>query len=153
MAAPFWDPRSDADHLEMASLLAPLIVASRDRNFIDKGAAKAQTYAWRLSMADVPRPILEEAIANMVRRGVTWMPRPGDVKAECAKVMAAKRQAAIALHLDSCEHPRQFEEFTDRNGVVRNRKCSCWKRAQHAADLIGQAILPPSREETRELES
>ena len=33
-------------------------------DFIGKEAAGAQTYAWRLSLADVPRPILEEAIRS-----------------------------------------------------------------------------------------
>ena len=55
---------------------------SQNRNFIGKEAAKAQT-SLRLSLADVPRPILEEAIDWLVTRGITWMPKPGDVKAEC----------------------------------------------------------------------
>lgn len=145
--APFWDPRSDDDHKAMAQLLAPLIVASRDRNFIDQKAAKAQTYAWRISLADVPRPIVEEAIANLVRAGINWMPKPGEVKAECAKVMATKRKLAAALHLESCDHSSHFIE----NEKGQLERCPCWKRAQQAMEDVGQAIQLPAREDTAEL--
>ena len=148
MAGPFWDPRSQADHEAMRDILAPLIVASRDKNFIGQDAAKAQTYAWRLSLADVPRPILKEAITRIVHRGITWMPKPGEVKDECAKVMAAKRQAAFQLLIEDCDHSSHFEEVDGRL-----QRCACWKRAKAAADAVGQAIaLPPSREDAAEPE-
>jgi len=149
MTAPFWDHRSDADHKAIAALLAPLVVASRDRNFVTTEAAKAQTYTWRISMADVPRPVLEEAITRLLVRGVTWMPKPGEVKAECATVMAEKRKAAMASHLAGCSHPRHFEEFVDPQGIIRNRKCACWLRALDAADLVGPpiALLPQGTRE------
>ncbi len=143
----FWDPRSDADHVAMARLLAPLIVASRDRNFIDKASATAQTYTWRISLADVPRPILETAIENLIRRGVAWMPRPGEVKAECAKVVAAQRTAAAKVHLEDCEHSSHFIEIAGRV-----QRCPCWTRAQLAMAQVGQPIaLEPSREDRQEL--
>lgn len=145
----FWDPRSDVDHAAMRDLLAPLIVASRDRSFIERAGAKAQTYTWRISLADVPRPILEEAITRLVQRGVTWMPKPGDVKQECAKVMAEKRKAAAAVHLADCDHSSHFIEI---DGWMR--RCACWKRAQQAMAQVGQAIaLPPSREDRSEMET
>ena len=149
-ATPFWDPRSEDDHFAMADLLAPLIVASKDRNFIGKEAAKAQTYAWRLSLADVPRRIFEEAITNLILAGIDWMPRPGEVKKECAKVMAAKRKAAARLHLADCDHSSHFIEEPDRFGVLWATRCPCWQRAQVAMDLIGQAIALPDGREERE---
>jgi len=153
MTAPFWDHRSDDDHKAMAKLLAPLVVASQNRNFIDPQAAKAQTYTWRISLADVPRLILEEAITRIVTRGITWMPKPGEVKDECAKVLAEKRKAAMVLHLDGCEHSSHFEEFTDRNGVTRTRRCGCWQRAITAADRVGLPLSPAHREEPKEIEA
>lgn len=149
-APKFWSAQSDEDHQAMATFLAPLIVASQNRNFIDKQAAKAQTYAWRISLADVPRPILKEAIERIVNRGITWMPKPGEVKEECAKVMAAKRKAAAALHLNNCEHSSHFIE-----GLTgRMERCPCWKRAQRAMESVGQAIaLPDSREDQMEIGS
>lgn len=142
----FWDPRADADHDAMKRLMAPLIVASRDRNFIDKAAARAQTYAWRVSLADVPPAIVEEAITNLVRRGVDFMPRPGEVKAECKKVLDAKRAAAAKVHLEDCDHPSRFIEIDGKM-----RRCPCWTRAQTAMDLVGQPIAwPPSREDAQE---
>jgi hypothetical protein len=146
MSAPFWDPRSDADHRAMAQLLAPLVVASQNRNFISPEAAKAQTYTWRLTLADVPPAILEEAIGRIVLRGITWMPKPGEVKDECAKVLAEKRKAAMVLHLGHCDHSSHYEEFTDRNGVTRTRRCACWRRALTAADQVGLPIQAPARE-------
>lgn len=144
----FWDVRSDEDHELMARFLAPLIVASRDRNFIDKKAARAQTYAWRLTLADVPKSIVEQAITNIVARGVTWMPKPGDVKQECAKVIEQKRKALRDHYLSACTHSSQWED-TDK-GVQR---CACWQGLQTALANVEQPIaLPASREDSAELE-
>lgn len=149
----FWDARSDSDHLEMATLLAPLILASQNRNFMDKQAAKAQTYTWRLSLADVPKPIVAEAIAGLVAKGVTWMPKPGEVKAECAKVQERKRQqaylAAIPEECPTCGREKAFEgarwKEVTINGVARLAPCDCRQLALQAAERAGQAIaLPPA---------
>lgn len=145
---PFWDVRSDADHQLMAHLLAPLIVASRDRNFIDQKAAKAQTYAWRLTLADVPKPIVGQAIDNLVARGVTWMPKPGDVKAECARVVEQKRKILRDHFLAGCTHSSQW--IDGDHGMER---CPCWQGLQTALEQVERPIeLPPSREELSEVD-
>jgi hypothetical protein len=143
----FWDVRSDDDHALMARFLAPLIVASQNRNFIDKQAAKAQTYAWRLTLADVPKPIVEQAIANLVARGVTWMPKPGDVKKECAEVVNQKRKLVRQHFLESCTHSSQWIE--GERGLER---CPCWLGMQKALEQVDRPIeLPPSREDFAEV--
>lgn len=145
----FWDVRDEADHELMAQLLAPLIVASRDRSFIDRRAAKAQTYAWRLTLAEVPKPIVAAAIDRLVARGVTWMPKPGDVKKECAAVVEEKRKQLRTQILTDCTHSSQWVDG-DR-GLER---CPCWKRLQAALAEVERPIaLPPSREERQEVDA
>lgn len=142
-----WD-RLNPEHRErFGILLAPLIAASRTKDYETKEKATVQLHTWMLSMRDVPAPILEEAIANLVTAGVTWMPKPGDLKAECAKVMAAKRKLAAALHLESCDHSSHFIE----NEQGQLERCPCWKRAQQAMEDVGQAIALPAREDAAEL--
>ena len=146
MAEPqiFWNRDSEEDRKKFALVLAPLVGASRTKSF-----TRHEGTAYIMSMQDVPPAILEAAVASLVNAGVTWMPKPGDLKAECAKVMATKRKAAAALHLGNCEHSSHF--IDGRNGLER---CPCWKRAQRAMAEVGQAIaLPPSREEALELGS
>lgn len=145
----FWNVRSEDDHQAMAELLAPLIVASRDRSFIDRQAARAQTYAWRLTLAEVPRPIVKAAITRLVARGVTWMPKPGDVKKECAAVVEETRKQLRARILADCTHSSQWVDG-DR-GLER---CPCWKRLQTALASVDRPIeLPPSREERQEVDA
>lgn len=146
MAEPqiFWRRDNEDDRKKFALLLAPLVGASRTKSF-----TRHEGTAYILSMQDVPPAILEDAVASLVQLGVTWMPKPGDLKAECAKVMAAKRKAAAAMHLESCDHDSHFIEIDGRN-----ERCSCWKRAQQAMADVGQAIaLPASREDASELVS
>lgn len=142
-----WD-RMNSDHrARFAMLLAPLIAASRTKDYETTEKATVQLHTWMISMREVPESILSESIANLVNAGVTWMPKPGDLKAECAKVMAAKRKAAAAVHLEDCDHSSHFIEIDGKN-----ERCPCWKRAQQAMACVGQAIaLPPSREDSQEL--
>lgn len=142
-----WD-RMNPEHRErFGVLLAPLIAASRTKDYETKEKATVQLHTWMISLREVPASILEEAIANLVNAGVTFMPKPGEVKAACAKVMAAKRKAAAALHLEHCDHASQW--IDGPNGLER---CPCWKRAQQAMADVGQAIaLPSSREDAMEL--
>lgn len=143
-----WD-RMNRDHRErFALLLAPLIAASRTKDYETTEKATVQLHTWMLSLRDVPESVLSEAIANVVNTGVTWMPKPGELKAECAKVMAAKRKAAAQMHLESCDHSSHFIE--NERGLLE--RCPCWKRAQDAMASVGQTIaLPPSREDQMEL--
>jgi hypothetical protein len=143
-----WDRMNAAHRERFALMLAPLIAASRTKDYETKERATVQLHTWMLSMREVPAAVLEEAIASLVNAGVKFMPKPGELKAECAKVMATKRKAAAALHLESCDHSSQWVDGP--NGLER---CPCWKRAQQAMADVGQAIaLPPSREEALEVD-
>lgn len=140
----FWRRDDENDRKKFALLMAPLVGASRTKSF-----TRHEGTAYILSMQDVPPAILEAAVEALVREGVTWMPKPGDLKKKCAEVMAAKRKAAAAVHLDDCGHSSHWIEI---DGV--QQRCPCWKRAQDAMAAVGQAIsLPPSREDAMELGS
>lgn len=138
----FWNRDSEPDRKKFALILAPLVGASRTKSF-----TRHEGTAYILSMQDVSPEILTAAVESLVRQGVTWMPKPGDLKAECAKVMADKRKAAAAKHLEDCDHSSHWIEIDGRL-----QRCPCWKRAQQAMADVGQAIaLPPSREDSMEL--
>lgn len=138
----FWNRDDEEDRKRFATTLAPLVGASRTKSF-----TRHEGTAYILSMQDVPPPILAAAVEQLVREGVTWMPKPGDLKKKCAEVMAAKRKEAAALHLEGCDHSSHFIEVDNRM-----ERCPCWKRAQEAMAAVGQAIaLPTSREDAMEL--
>lgn len=135
----FWRRDNEQDRKKFAMLLAPLVGASRTKSF-----TRHEGTAYMLSMQDVPPAILEAAVVQLVQAGVTWMPKPGELKAECAKVMAVKRKAAAALHLEGCDHSSHFIEVDGKN-----KRCPCWIRAQQAMEAVGQAIsLPPAPDST-----
>lgn len=138
----FWNRDREEDRVAFARVIAPLVAASRTKTF-----TRPEATAYMLSMQDVPPSILADAVSALLQRGVDWMPKPGDLKTECAKVMAAKRKAAAAVHLQGCDHSSHFIEVDGRM-----QRCPCWKRAQQAMSDVGQAItLPPSREDQLEL--
>ena len=145
-----WDRMNTEHRARFAVLLAPLIAASRTKDYETKEKATVQLHTWMISMREVPPMIIEEAVAKLVNAGVTWMPKPGDLKAACAKVMAVKRKAAAAIHLEDCDHSSHWIEIDGRL-----QRCPCWTRAQAAMAAVGQAIaLPPaSREDQMEIGS
>lgn len=106
------------------------------------------------TLAGINGDVLTEAAQNLVDQAAAGrkfypLPKAPDWKAECAKVMAAKRKAVAAIHLESCDHSSHFVEV---NG--RQQRCPCWRRAQEAMAAVGQAIaLPPSREDQMEIGS
>lgn len=142
-APTFWNRDNEEDRTKFAQLLAPLVGASRTKSF-----TRHEGTAYLLSMMDVPPAILEEAVVAMVRRGVTWMPKPGDLKAECVKVLDAKRAAARIEFMKTCPHISGGWREVVVNGVPRMARCECWNAGKEAADRIGAALeLPPAPHE------
>lgn len=131
----FWRRDNEEDRQRFATLLLPLVGASRTKSF-----TRSEGTAYILSMQDVPPAILEAAVVRLVKAGVTWMPKPGELKAECAKVMSERRAAAAQLHLSECTHSSHWIEV---DGAMQ--RCPCWTRAQQAMLEVGQALaLPPA---------
>ena len=157
-----WDRLNEAHRAAFARMLAPLIAASRSKDYETKEKATVQLHTWMLSMRDVSPVIIEEAIANLITAGVTWMPKPGELKAECAKVMTRKRLEAYEDSLPAlcptCHREKDYKgarwKEVSINGVDRLVQCDCRTVALEAADRVGQAIaLPPSREDALEVGS
>ena len=126
-----------------AAILSPLIVASRSRDFADAGRAKDQLIAWVMSLADVSRPILEAGVERLVAAGVTWMPRPGDLRQACCEVVDARRAAAArqarALTQDCSECQQSPGWRETATGVV---PCTC---RTLELQLMAQAEAPLAR--------
>lgn len=146
--ASVWDRRNEQDRAEFAALLAPLIVASRSKDF-DGEKAKPQLHVWMMSLHDVPKDVLRESIERLIQRGVTWMPRPGEVRAECSaavsdrrRVMAARGVAVIA-ECEEC-HGSTWRERGD--GCVE--RCDCHAHALRLQEgLPAPLALPPAERE------
>jgi hypothetical protein len=146
-----WDRREESHRRAFASLLAPLVVASRSKDF-EGERAKTQLHAWMLSLQDVTREVLAEAIDRLVTRGVTWMPKPGDVRKECADVITERRKAlapraqAITAECDYCQGSG-FEPITV-DGVDHVRPCGCRARVRALYEGLPEPIaLPPAPED------
>lgn len=140
----FWDRHNRADIDRMKGLLAPLVAASRSRDFADPASARAQVLAFLQGLEDVPPALVEAAVGTIIRRGVTWMPKPGEVKAVCAELRQQARTEAFALALAGCDHPHQFVERVDEAGVTRVARCDCWTRATQAQSQVGDPIARPA---------
>lgn len=112
-------------------------------------ADMVQRKAYARAIDGIPVAIIEAAIDALINEAAAGrkfypMPTPPDLKGMCAKVMAAKRKAAAALHLENCDHDSHFIEIDGKN-----QRCPCWDRAQQAMLDVGQAIaLPPAREDS-----
>lgn len=153
MAEVRWTYADESHRQVFGELLAPLVAAAGAlelRRWDDAGYAKTQLRTWMLSLQDVPESVLRAAVAALVAQGVTWMPRPGDLRRACASELAARRKAAwqatLAADCPDC-HGSRWQAISV-NGVERLRRCACWVAAQQAMDRVGQALeLPPSRED------
>jgi hypothetical protein len=159
MNAPQAWNRSKEHQRAMARLLAPLVAATRPREFVSAAAATDQVIAFLVSLADVPAPVVASAVDRMLQRGAVWMPKPGELRAECAKVRDEARRRAYFASLPAvcpiCDRAKDDQgprwKTITVNGVERLTRCDCSVVAQQAALRVGDPIaLPPSREDVRE---
>ncbi len=136
--ADFWDRHNENDRAQFARFLSPLVIASRTKNFTGAEAA-----VYLLTLKDVPRDILALGVTQLIEAGVTWMPKPGDVKAACAKVIEARRAVAArqakALQ-DDCPdcHGSGWANAEGPNAVVA---CLCKKRALELLKDLPERVM------------
>jgi hypothetical protein len=136
-----WNRHDDADRVQFAKLLQPLVTASRVKDF-----SKAEASVYMLTMEDVPREVLIDAVTRLLHAGVTWMPKPGDLKRACCEVVDARRQTA-ARHAkalqDGCPDclGSGWANAEGPNAVIR---CLCTKRALELIQAAGEALTPPA---------
>lgn len=99
------------------------------------------------ALRDLPDALRVETLLEAGNRKWFKFPKPAELKTLAADLMAEKRAAAAAIHLEGCDHDSHFIEVDGRN-----KRCPCWERAQLAMQAVGQAIaLPASREDAMEL--
>lgn len=141
MADKHWDRFNEDDRALFAKFLAPLVIASRDRHF-----TKAEASTYMLTLQDVPRDILALGVSRLIEQGITWMPKPGDIKAACCDVVDERRATAARLAQalkDDCPDCQGtgWANVEGPNAVV---KCSCVKRALQLVREAGEAIARPA---------
>lgn len=146
----FWDRHNAQDRAAFVRFIEPLAVAAwpspemRQKHF---NAASALVYM--LTLQDVPRDVLALGVTQLLQDGVTWMPRPGDVKQACCDVVDQRRAFAV----------REAQQVQDRclicvdskgwmtvhvNGAEKVDRCDCWKRAKAILDGADQPLTRPA---------
>lgn len=148
MADKFWDRHLDTDRVEFARYLAPLVTAARDRKF-----SKAEASIYLLTLQDVPRDILALGVSKLLEQGITWMPKPGDIKHVCCDIVderraEAHRHAQALLHCDACQadhcpdcHGSHWQDAEGPNAVI---ECPCKARVLELMRVAGQALPRPA---------
>lgn len=140
-------------------LLAPLIAAAGSleiRNWRDEAYSRTQLRTWMLTMGDVGEPLLRQAIDRVVQTGVTWMPRPGDVKAVCCDIRdelraeAARRAKTLSVDCAQCDGS-QWVSLLDADGETEIvKRCWCFTRGlelvAEAGEPLKRPALPPALE-------
>lgn len=154
MAERIWDPRDPA-HVAYfaATILAPLIAATRPLDLRTASAVDDAAKAWALSLPEVPATVLEAGLERLLATGPTWMPRPGDLRRACSEWVAERRRdlapraASIIAECAQCggsgwEHVREADD------ALRVKRCGCHTMALALlADLPAPIALPAAAEE------
>jgi len=156
MKAPsIWSPRNAQHVAYFSALLKPAVRASATTLFDDAQVGLEVVQAWVMQLHDVPQDVLEEGFAAVFSAGITWMPKPGEVRKACAEVITARRRVladrARALQ-EECEEcapdMRGWREVVGDDGVVRMARCMCHKAALALTETAPAALaLPPARED------
>jgi len=150
MADKCWDRQDRAHRAEFSRFMAPLVAASRTKNFTE-----AEALAYLLSLADVPRDVLGEAVTRMLESGVTWMPRAGDIRSACCDVIDQRRQVAarqakaLAEDCQECEGT-QWKRLEGVDGFERVTRCRCFTRGLELVTQAGAALKRPALPESTE---
>lgn len=152
-APSIWNARM-VEHQELfARLLKPAVRASASTLFDDDGVGLEVLQAWIMQLHDVPEDVLFEGFATVFSAGITWMPKPGEVRKACATVINDRRKAAAreaqAL-VAACEDcgGTTFRFVVDEAGRERVARCDCHRLALQIVDRHPQPLaLPPARDE------
>jgi len=142
MPEPVWNARDQASRQAFMSLLAPLVMASRCRDFDDPASARVLLSTWMRALSDVGPELLAEGIDRLLP-SVTWMPKPGEVRAACCDVVDARRRKALqqaAALRDGCDCSEGWR-YRDDGRVER---CQCWLRTRELVEAAGQPLTRPA---------
>jgi uncharacterized Zn-binding protein involved in type VI secretion len=140
----FWNRHDEGDRVAFVQYLAPLVTASRTKTF-----TKAEASVYLLTLQDVPRDALALAVTRLIENGITWMPRPGDIKTVCCAVVDERRAlvnvTAQKIQGDclQCVHSKGWMEVTV-NGIAAMDHCDCWRRAKALLDGADEPLARPA---------
>jgi hypothetical protein len=150
-----WSARDAQHQAYFAALLKPAVRASATTLFDDETVGREVVQAWIMQLHDVPRDVLEAGFARVFGQGITWMPKPGEVRAACAAVIDDRRRAVAAQArqlMEACEvctvDHRGWREVTAPDGIARMQRCECHKAAMLLTEAQpARLALPPARED------
>lgn len=106
-----------------------------------------QVRAYQRALKGVPADVLLVAADRLIDQAASGrkffpLPTAPDWKGACAVILEERRRAAFLMGLEGCDHSSQFEEFTDKYGVIRMRRCACYQRGQALMAAVGALALP-----------
>lgn len=154
MADRRWNARESGHRQHfIAHVLAPLIAATRPPELRAATDVEDAARAWILSLPEVPADILEAGIEALLAEGLTFMPKPGDLRRACSVLVAERRRAvapaAQALIADCAQcDGSTWENYRGDDGVSRVKRCGCHSRSLALlAGLPEPIALPPAPDE------
>lgn len=137
-----WD-RQNPEHIAffLTNVLAPLIAVWRPKHLASERDALEAAGVWLVSLRDIPRDVLVEAVELALVAAPQFMPRPREVRQAAAGVIADRRarlndQASrILAACTECDQTGFRTIYTDAYPFGACTPCDCRKRANqlHAA--------------------
>ncbi len=149
----YWDRHSDADRTQFARFLDPLVIAAwPSPEMRRKHFSKVEAQVYMITLLDVPREILALGVTKLLEDGVTWMPKPGDIKAACADVVDSRRKvlAEQAQRMLTDCGDCQGTGWRNAEGPNAVESCSCKKRAAQLMATADHPIQRPALPESTE---
>lgn len=147
MAEAIWNARDKAHVQHFAAYVKPFQRAAGSRLFDDPTVALETVQAWILTLRDVPADVLEEARERVLAEGITWMPRPGDVKRHCVAIVAERIQAKAVEAKALSEGCKLCHGSTWRtveiDGVDHVSRCGCHEAAMQVMGTAPKALPAP----------
>jgi hypothetical protein len=147
MADALWSARTKAHVQHFAAYLKPFQRAAGSRLFDDTDVALETVQAWILTLRDVPADVLEEARSRVLAEGITWMPKPGDVKRHCVAIVNERRRDFLqraAAAMAACErcHGSTWTEV-ELEGHAHVTRCGCHDEAMAIEAKAPKALAAP----------
>ncbi len=148
--AEHWNRHDDADRAEFARYLQPLVTASRTQNF-----TRAEASVYLITLRDVPKDVLALGVTRLIEQGITWMPKPGDIKAVCVSVVKERRSVAskkaAELKADCIRCDGSGWERIEQDGVEHVKRCWCVTRGLELVAEAGEPLALPAHTESEDV--
>lgn len=135
-----WD-HEHADHRRaFATAIAPLVSVLWKKS---EPFTRADAVIYMRTLKHVPTAILVDAVERALEKE-TWFPEPAKLLNHAADIIDERREAAWKKWIGDgqecaeCHNTRWVSVVVD--GVSRESRCGCWKRAMAEMVEIGQPL-------------